>query len=187
VVVYSLLRELVAGCERRPRSAAPAGVPAAGRREPTAAELCSALVARKHRTAENQPGYGLAAPAQAPADVCQGQALQVVQLDGAALVVGQLEDRFGQSCESLLVDRRTAGGRCLARQPDLQPHRRRFEGLLQRLFSHPLLAPRPQSADLVGEDVGQRAAQPSRLLGGAGQKAVAGLIGHEECLLHDPG
>ena len=90
----------------------------------------------------------------------EGVALQVMQLDGPALVGRQLGQRVGQRQELFPADRLVARRGAVGRQPGGNPARGIVHGDMQGSLEFNVASPSAVLADDFGELVGEDRPQP---------------------------
>ena len=115
--------------------------------------------------------------------VRQRQPLQVVQLDGGALIVRQLSQGIRHPRQLFLALHLLAGRRLVGHQPRREALRRGVQCLLQRPLAVHVAHGGGQFAHLVGQVVGQDAPQPH----GRRSRTLSRLMRLQQGLLHDAG
>ena len=135
--------------------------------------------------APEEPGDRRVAPAEPGADLGHRAAVQVVQLDGLALVVGQGVEGLGQRQELLVADRLLAGRAVVVGEPGLEPGRRLIEPGQERPLQVGVALAAAVPAGLVGHRPGEDLPEPGGQRRLPGDRASPGrLVRLEQRELH---
>ncbi len=139
--------------------------------------------------AMKQARHGRLGRSELGGDLGQRPALQVMQLDRAALALGERGQSFGHSQQLFLANGMLARRRLIGGEPLFQARRRLVQCLVERPFAADVALASRQLAQHVGQVVAQDRTQPRRGLGlGFRPRWIVTqpLVGFQERLLDDP-
>ena len=134
------------------------------------------MLAEGLEPAPEQPRDRRVAPAEPLADLGHRASVEVVQLDGLTLVLGQRVEGLGQRQELLVADRLLAGRAAVVGEPGLEPDRRLVEPGQQRSLHLGVALAAAIPAGLVGHRPGEDLPEPGGPLGLPDERASPGRL-----------